>query len=144
MRRMPAIKSVMTPFPYSADADARIDQAQAFMREHHIRHLPCTDKGRLVGLLSDRDIKLVLGPDFAFPQAREMRVRDVMVTHPYIVDLEARLDDVLAHMAEHQLGSVIVTREGKLAGMFTVTDACRAFADFLRDQVRRAGGGDAA
>ena len=141
---MPHIKAVMTPFPYSADADARIDQAQAFMRQHHIRHLPCTDKGQLVGMLSDRDIKLVLGPDFAYPQARDLLVRDVMVKDPYVVDLEARLDDVLMHMADRQLGSVIVTREGKLAGVFTVTDACRGFAEFLRDQVRRSGGDTAA
>jgi hypothetical protein len=47
-------------------------------------------------------------------------------------------------MAEHQLGSAIVTRRGKLAGIFTVTDACHHFAEYLREQVRRAGGGDAA
>jgi acetoin utilization protein AcuB len=58
--------------------------------------------------------------------------------------MNTRLDEVLAHMAEHQLGSAIVTRHGKLAGIFTVTDACRHFAEYLRDQVRRAGGDDAA
>jgi len=71
-------------------------------------------------------------------------VSDAMVKDAYIVDMEARLDEVLAHMAEHHLGSAIVTRRGKLAGIFTVTDACRHFAEFLREQVRRAGGDDAA
>ena len=144
MKRIPTIKTVMTPFPYSVSADASVDDAQAFMREHGIRHLPVTDNGQLVGMVSDRDIKLMLGPDFAYPSGKELKVRDTMVKEAYIVDLSARLDHVLSHMADHHLGSVMVTRKGKLAGVFTVTDACASFADFLREQVRRSGGGDAA
>lgn len=144
MKRIPPIKTVMTPFPYSVDADATVDQASDFMREHRIRHLPVTEGTQLTGLVSDRDIKLMLGPDFAYPRESELKVRDVMVRDAYIVDLETRLDEVLHHMAMHQLGSVIVTREGKLAGVFTTTDACHHFADFLRDQFRRSGGGSAA
>jgi CBS domain-containing protein len=144
MKRIPPIKTVMTAFPYSVDAEATVEQAREFMREHRIRHLPVTEGGKLVGLVSDRDIKLMLGPDFAYPGEKELKVRQVMVREPYIVDLEARLDEVLRHMAEHQLGSVIVTRDGKLAGVFTTTDACRSFAEFLTEQFRRSGGHDAA
>lgn len=144
MKRMPTIKSVMSPFPYSVDVSASVADAQEFMRQHRIRHLPVTQDGELVGSISDRDIKLVLGPDFAYPDAAATRVADAMVRDAYIVDMDTRLDDVLAHMALHQLGSAIVTRRGKLAGIFTVTDACHHFAEYLRDQVRRAGGDDAA
>jgi len=144
MKRIPPIKAFMTPFPYSVDIDATVDQAREFMREHHIHHLPVTQDGKLAGLVSDRDIKLVLGPDFAYPPEKSVTVRHAMVREAYIVDLDTRLDEVLHHMATHQLGSAIVTREGKLAGVFTTTDACRHFADHLREQFRRSGGGDAA
>lgn len=140
MKRIPSIKTVMTPFPYSVEADATVGQAREFMRQHHIRHLPVTDEGQLIGLVSDRDIKLILGPDFASPPEQEVRVRDAMIEHAYIVDLDTRLDEVLQHMASHQLGSAVVTREGKLAGVFTTTDACHHFAAFLREQFRRSGG----
>jgi len=144
MKRMPTIKSVMSPFPYSVDVGASVADAQEFMREHRIRHLPVTQDGELVGSISDRDIKLVLGPDFAYPDAESTRVADVLIRDAYIVDMNTGLDEVLSHMAEHHLGSAIVTRHGKLAGIFTVTDACHHFAEHLRDQVRRSGGGDAA
>lgn len=140
MKRIPAIKTLMTPFPFSVDEDATVAQAREFMREHRIHHLPVTQGGKLAGLVSDRDIKLVLGPDFAYPGEQETRVRDVMVRDAYVVDLETRVDEVLQHMGAHQLGSAIVTREGRLAGMFTTTDACRHFAEFLREQFRRSGG----
>jgi acetoin utilization protein AcuB len=144
MKRMPTIKAVMTPFPYSVDVRATVADALAFMREHRIRHLPVTQNGELAGSVSDRDIKLILGPDFANPDEHTTLVGEAMVKDAYVVDMDTRLDEVLAHMAEHHLGSAIVTRRGKLAGIFTVTDACRHFAEFLREQVRRAGGGDAA
>jgi acetoin utilization protein AcuB len=133
VKRAPALKNVMTPFPYSVDIEAPVDEALRFMREHQIRHLPVIDGGKLAGLVSDRDIKLMLGPDFAYPSARELKVRDVFVPDSYIVELSTPLVDVLAHMAEHRLGSAVITRHGKLAGVFTTTDACRAFAEHLRD-----------
>ncbi len=140
MKRIPAIKGVMTPFPYSVDVGASVADAQAFMREHRIRHLPVTHAGELVGSVSDRDLRLILGPDFANPDEHETRVAHAMTRDAYVVDMDARLDEVLAHMAEHHLSSALVTRHGKLAGSFTATDACRHFAEFLREQVRRTGG----
>lgn len=144
MKRMPTIKAVMSPFPYSVDVGAPVADALEFMRKHGIRHLPVTQDGELAGSVSDRDIKLILGPDFANPDEHETLVGHAMVRDAYVVDMDTRLDDVLAHMAEHHIGSAIVTRRGKLAGIFTVTDACRYFAEFLREQVRRSGGDDAA
>lgn len=131
MKNAPRLKTVMSPFPYSVDAEAPIEQAVEFMREHKIRHLPVTAKGRLTSLVTDRDIKLVLGPDFAYP--RNLKVRDAMVKDCYVVDLATPLSAVLRHMTEHRIGSAVVTRRGKLAGVFTVNDACRAFADYIED-----------
>jgi CBS domain-containing protein len=141
---MPTIKSVMTAFPYSVAIGAPVTEAIEFMRKKNIRHLPVTDNGKLAGVISDRDIKLVLGPDFAYPDPKSLTVAEAMLRESYIVDLDERLDKVLSHMAEHHIGSAVVTRHGKLAGMFTTSDACREFAQFLRDQVRRAGGDSAA
>jgi CBS domain-containing protein len=131
MKAAPQLKNVMTPFPYSVDVEAPVSEAVEFMREHKIRHLPVTEKGQLKGVVSDRDIKLMLGPDFAYPNPRALKVRDVMVEDCYVVDLATPLHRVLRHMAEERLGSALVTRRGKLAGVFTTTDACRAFADHL-------------
>lgn len=110
------------------------------MRSHHIRHLPVTEDGEVVGMLSDRDIKLVLGPDFAYPDPDKLTAGDVMQEHCYSVDLDERLDIVLKYMAEHHIGCAAVTRRGKLAGMFTTSDACKSFAEYLQDQFRRSGG----
>lgn len=87
MKQIPLVKSVMTPFPYSIDIEASVEQAVELMRRHKVRHLPVTEDGELKGMVSDRDIKLMLGPDFAYPNPDEVRVRHVMVKQSHIVDL---------------------------------------------------------
>lgn len=144
MKHIPLIKAVMTPFPYSVDVNAPIDEAREFMRQRHIRHLPVTDGQELVGVLTDRDIKLYLGPDFDYPNQKEVTVKDVYMENPYIVDLNERLDKVLKSMADRHIGSVLITRNGKLAGVFTSTDACKSFADYLIDFFKPPGGNEAA
>ncbi len=144
MKNKPVIKSVMTPFPYSIDIYAPINEARAFMQKQHIRHLPVVDDGKLVGILTDRDIKLYLGPDLDYPPADETRVSDVYMDEPFIVDLNEPLDNVLLKMAEQHIGSVLVTRHGKLAGLFTAMDACRSYAEYLRQQFHPSGGDEAA
>lgn len=138
MKGIPTIKSAMTAFPYSVDVNAPIGEAQEFMREHRIRHLPVTKEGILAGVVTDRDIKLLLGPDFDYPEPQELKVGDAMVEQAYVVDLSTPLESVLSHMAEHRLGSALVTRKDKLVGVFTSSDACRAFAEFLHVQFPRA------
>jgi acetoin utilization protein AcuB len=133
-QRLPQILAYMTPFPFSIDIEAPLAEAHAFLRERHIRHLPVTRDGVLAGVLTDRDIKLALGPDLGSPPERELRVSDVFQPECYVVDAGDRLEEVAATMAERHVGSALVTRAGKLVGIFTTTDACRALARVLREQ----------
>jgi acetoin utilization protein AcuB len=144
MKRIPTIKTVMTPFPYSIEPKASAQDAQDTMTEHGIHHLPVTEEGNLVGMISSDYIRLLLGKEPAKGKAKALKVRDAMVEDNYTVDLSERLDSVLHRMAEHHLRCVAVTRKGKLVGIFTQIDACAAFAEFLREQIRRSGGGTAA
>ena len=57
-------------------------------------------------------------------------------------EARASLEDVLLHMADNNVECVLVTKDGRLAGIFTVVDACRAFSKELRSQ--RPDGHDAA
>jgi acetoin utilization protein AcuB len=131
MKRNPQVIAFMTPFPYSIDVEAPLADAHKLMREHHFRHLPVTSGGAIVGILTDRDIKLILGPDFGSPNERELKVRDAYVEEPCVVPASASVATVARTMADKRIGSAIVTKNDKLVGIFTVTDACRALAQVL-------------
>jgi acetoin utilization protein AcuB len=141
---VPQIFAYMTPFPYSVDVDAPLAEAHAFLRARHIRHLPVTERGQLAGVLTDRDIKLALGPDLGSPPERELSVRDVFQPEPYVVDSGAPLFSVAKTMAERHLGSALVTRGDRLVGIFTTTDACRALARVLHEHYPDPGPDEAA
>lgn len=135
MLHKPALKAVMTPFPYAIAIDATVEDARHLMREHDVRHLPVIDGQRLAGIVSDRDLRML----FCAANIAEFRVRDIHVPEPYVVDLETPLEGVLATMAERQIGAALVTRHGKLAGIFTAVDACRCFQEFLQEVFPPAG-----
>ena len=132
MDHIPMVASVMTPFPYWIDVDESVRRARALMVEHTIRHLPVMRGGSLIGMLSDRDLKRALDPAIGLPPEDELFVRDVYISDPYVVDSRTALDVVLEHMAAHHIGSALVTSHGRLAGIFTASDACRLYCNHLR------------
>ena len=133
MKKIPPIEEVMTPFAYSVEIDESVGVAEDMMIDHEIRHLAVTDSGALVGVISDRDIAFTANTAESDLRDR-LHVRDVCSLDVYAVDRSEQLDRVLAEMAERHIGSAIVTDGGKIAGVFTATDACRHFAEFLRSR----------
>ena len=59
---------------------------------------------------------------------------DICRRRIYSVDLHTRLDDVLDNMVADAWDAAIVLREGRLAGIFTSQDACRAFSTWLKKE----------
>lgn len=118
MKRVPLIKFIMTPFPYSVDMEDTVDAVSKMMAERDIRHLPVTDKGKPVGVVSDRDVKRAQSE----PGKGEPRVRDIADLNAYIVELTAPLDGVVNEMARRHIATGLVVREGRLVGIFTATD----------------------
>jgi acetoin utilization protein AcuB len=133
VRKLATVQSVMTPFPHAVDVDAPLRIARQMMQQHGVRHLPVKRGSKLVGVLSDRDLKRSLDPALGISPGNELFVDDVMIHNPYVVETHERLDNALNEMADSHIGSVLVVRKGKLVGIFTATDACRAFCDYLRE-----------
>jgi acetoin utilization protein AcuB len=129
MRRIPRIKSVMTPFPYSVAPSASLEEAIAMMSAHDIRHLPVCESHAVIGILSERDVRVALA---VRPGETRLTIKQIC-TDPYTVDLERRLDEVADEMAQRRIGSAIVLRGDKLAGILTTTDICRLLATTIRE-----------
>lgn len=139
MKGIPSIKSVMTPFPFSIGRGDSLETARAMMAEHGIRHLPVMSSGELASVVSEREIDLAQDS-----RAGAKKVGDIALRGAYVVELTEPLDIVLSRMADEHLDCAVVVKGGKLVGIFTTTDACRAFSMLLRELFPRAGGNDAA
>jgi len=133
-KAIPTIQKYMTVMPHTLGFDQNIEQAQELMSKFHIRHLPILKGGKLVGILTDRDVKLMMS--FADFDAKKIKVDDAYTPEPYITTPNAKLDEVVAHMAEKKYGSALIVDNGKLVGIFTEIDAYKALADLLSTRLK--------
>lgn len=134
MKAIPVIQKYMTYVPKSIGFDQTIAQASEFMRKLHLRHLPVLKGGQLVGILTDRDINLVMS--FKDSDAEKMTVEEAYTPDPYFTSPTAPLNEVVAHMADKKFGCALVVDNGKLVGIFTETDAYKALSDLLETRLK--------
>jgi len=113
----------MTPSPLTIGRDQTLATAHDLMHAHDIRHLPVLDGGVLVGIVTDRDLHLV--ESLAGTDPKSTLVEEAMTPDPYIVAADTPLRDVAKHMLEHKYGCAVVVDRGRVAGIFTTTDALR-------------------
>jgi len=113
----------MTESLIAAEAATTCGEARGLLHAHGIRHLPVVDRGRLVGIVSDRD--LARAP--AVVPLGDVMTRRVVTASP-----EAPVEDAALLLVTHRIGALPVVREGALVGIFTETDALHALVDLLR------------
>lgn len=129
------IADLMTPSPHVVDARQDVATAHALMQQYDIRHLPVVKQGALAGLLSHRDV-FVAGSVLGKPTGDiDLPVWAVCSRDIYQVDHETPAAVVAEQLANHHLGSALVTREGKLVGIVTTVDIARAYAKLLRHRL---------
>lgn len=127
------VRDVMTPRPISVTADMPVRDAALQLVRRRLNALPVLeDDGRLIGLLTDREIirhllaSYLQGPASARTAADAGRtVREVMTRQVLCVSPEQPLADVASLMANKDVDRVPVVREGQLVGFLTRGDIVR-------------------
>lgn len=134
-KAIPSIQKYMTTTPHSIGRDQPLSVAHRMMADHDIRHLPVLDAGRLVGMLTDRDLRFI--ESFKDADPTRLKVEDAMTTSVYSTTPDALLDEVCDTMAENKFGSAVVLANGKVVGIFTTVDVCRALSSLLHGRLAK-------
>lgn len=134
MKTVPTVQKYMTYAPRTINSEQTLSQARDFMRKLHTRHLPVLKAGKLVGILTDRDMNLVMGFKDVNPEA--MTVDEAFTPDPYFTTPTTPLNEVVAHMAEKKYGCALVMDNHQLVGIFTEIDAYRALAELLETRLK--------
>lgn len=126
------VSEFTTPDPVTATEDMLFEELRNLMEEHGIRHLPVVRGEAVVGVISDRDVRLLSG--LSASEKRQVRAGDIMVSKPLTVDSEMPLEEVAFAMSDKKVGSVLVLDENeRLLGIFTATDALNALIEIIRE-----------
>lgn len=126
------VHAYMTVNPHAIERHQPLSEAHELMRQHGIRHLPVLDSGRLVGLVSQRDLHLLESLPSVDPD--QVPVEDAMSADVYVVAPHAILAKTVGEMLERKLGSAVVMQGTEVIGVFTTIDALSALYDCLKGQ----------
>jgi acetoin utilization protein AcuB len=145
-KKMPVVGAVMTSFPYFVEADDTATVMERMMDEHGIHHLPVQSKGKVIGIVSERDLHHYIRREAPSAEKDTIQARHVMIPDPYLVPFATPLNEVVFEMAKRRIGSVIVQRQGKLVGILSAIDICRILGEYLESMfpTGNRGGGTAA
>jgi CBS domain-containing protein len=99
-------------------AGEKASAAWSRMRDRRIRHLVVIDTGKVIGVISERDLGGTAGAELR----RNRLVRDLMTPEPRTATPTTTLSEAAALMREGPIGSLPVVEDGKLAGIVTATD----------------------
>ena len=127
-----SVEEFTTPSPVTATEDQSLEEIAVLMRDFGIGHIPIVRNDRVIGIISDRDLRFAAG--LGVREEIFMQASDVMVANPVTVSAGAYLDDVVFEMSQNKIGCVIVNDENDaLYGVFTVTDALNALIEISRN-----------
>ena len=115
-----SVRDAMTENPRSIDASASAVEAARLMKEEDIGSLPITDGGKLVGIITDRDITTMVVAEAADPQATA--VGDISSRDPISVEPDQDIEEALQLMARHQVRRLPVVENGGLVGIVAQAD----------------------
>jgi acetoin utilization protein AcuB len=130
-------KDVVTLAP-----SATLQEARRKMREHKVRQLPVAEEdGKLVGILSDRDIREAMLPVRLLPGSSEKEQEEILANTPvervmtrkvHAVSVTDALEDAIVLLHDFRINALpVVDDKGRVAGIITRTDVLKAFIEAL-------------
>jgi acetoin utilization protein AcuB len=131
------VEDIMTAKVFTVEQHDLIDRVFFLIHYEKIRHLPVVEKGKVIGIVSDRDLYKVLGPKnnsnviegtselhVVHKKVQNIMHRGVLTVHP-----DSYVSEAASIMANNRVGALpVVDKENKLMGIISATDILRVFS----------------
>lgn len=115
------VQDVMSREVHDVEQSTSIDAAARMMSTYDVGALPVCDDGRVVGMVTDRDLVV----RHLAEHARHNRVEEVMTAHVFTVEPDTTVEDAEDLMCRHQVRRLPVCQAGRVVGMITQGDIAR-------------------
>lgn len=117
------VRDVMTRELLTIGTETPCEKAWNLMEDHRIRHLPVVEAGRLIGMVSDRDVRSAA--------IHAIVAGQIMTPDPLTVTPETRVEHAARLMLDARIGALPVVQGGTLAGIVTDTDLLHALVHVI-------------
>ncbi len=118
----------MVKNPIVVTLDQRVQDCVDLMREHSIRHLPVVENQKLIGLVTESDLREV----FLASLVEDLTIEGVMITEPLTVTPDTEIEDAAKLIYYHKIGGLpVVDDYSEVVGILTVADLVEAFIELM-------------
>ena len=128
------VKDVMQAHPVTATLETRLPQLVRLLQRRGFRHLPVLDGGKLVGIVSDRDVKQSTASAASAAEGRErdrlldeLTAGQIMARAVVTIGPTVGIDEAARLMATRKISALPVTEGDRLVGIVTETDVLQLF-----------------
>ncbi|SFL83104.1 CBS domain-containing protein [Pelosinus propionicus] len=133
------VESRMTANPITISSTTTIADASEIMRNNKFRRLPVVESGKLVGIVTDRDLRAVsASPATALSifelnyLLAKMKIKDIMQKEVVSITTGATVEEAAILMYNHRIGGLVVVDEQEaVVGIITETDIFKSFVDIM-------------
>jgi acetoin utilization protein AcuB len=129
------VKNWMNKKAVTIDVSESMQDAISTLKEHHILMLPVLDKGKLVGIITDRDLKKASASDATTLEIHELmyllskiKIKEIMTKNPITVPADFTLEETAEILLKNKISGVpVMDTGGKVIGTITQGDIFKAF-----------------
>ena len=126
------VEKIMAKNPATLDRNDTLDLADDVMSVGRIRHMPVIEQGKVVGIISQRDLfrsalikALGFGSKTQTVISRTIKVKEIMTNNVITISPDASVKEAARVMMERKIGCLPVVEKEKLVGLVTETDILR-------------------
>ena len=127
------VKNWMSKNVITIGVDNSMQDATAILKQHRIRILPVVKKGKLVGIITDRDLKRASASDATTLEVHELlyllmkiKIKDIMTRNPIAVPLDWTVEETAELLLSNKIsGAPVVDEKDMVVGVITQTDLFR-------------------
>ncbi len=123
------VRDLMTRNPTTLDRNETLDLAESIMNLGRIRHMPVVDDGKVVGIVSQRDMfrsalitSLGFGRKTTGALMKTIKIKEIMTEKVVTISPDASIKEAARQMMEKKIGCLPVLEGDRLVGIVTETD----------------------
>ncbi|WP_287155144.1 CBS domain-containing protein [Candidatus Solincola tengchongensis] len=132
------VRERMSTDPVTLSPDDTLREARRLIRELGLRRFPVVEEGRLVGIVTDRDVRQADMSSAVVQERRyveyildRIQVRGIMTPDPITVTPDTPLEEAARLILDNKIGGLPVVEGGRLVGIITETDLIRTLVEML-------------
>ena len=110
----------------TASPENTVEEAIQLMKKHSIRHLPVVENEKLVGFVTESNLR-----PYLYPEKLRLPLKEVMILNPVTIEPDTYIDEAARIIHRYKIGGLPVVNQGKLVGIITITDILEAFIELM-------------